>query len=124
MTIFSTLVHIALTEFADIVTNHELIRRRASVPLKLRLYVCDGTLIDIWLSSDQARYAYHWEQRAIRGLIHRHDNAPDHPDVLTFPKHFHNRMENVVEPSTISDDPATALREFLQFVRNKLESLD
>jgi hypothetical protein len=82
--------------------------------------VCDGTLLDVWLSPDLARYAYHWEQRAKRGLIHRHDNAPDHPNIFTFPKHFHNGSETAIEESHIPDDPQAALRQFLGFVRAKL----
>lgn len=75
---------------------------------------------DVWLSPDLARYSYHWEQRAKRGLIHRHDNAPDHPAISTFPKHFHNGSESAVEESHIPDDPVTALGQFLAFVRARL----
>jgi len=117
---YDELARLALTEFASVITHAETLRRRAAVPLKLRLTVRDGTLIDVWLSPDLARYSYHWEQRAKRGLIYRHDNAPDHPDVSTFPKHFHNCNENTVEDSHISDDPIMALRQFLTFVRDKL----
>jgi hypothetical protein len=74
----------------------------------------------VWLSPDSTRYSYHWEQRAKRGLIYRQDNAPDHPNVSTFPKHFHNGSENAVEESFIPDDPAIVLRQFLAFVRAKL----
>lgn len=72
------------------------------------------------LSPDLARYSYHWELRAKRGLIYRHDNAPDHPDVATFPKHFHNSSENAVEESHIPDELVIAFQQFLMFVRNKL----
>ena len=117
---YDELARLALTEFADIITHAETLRRRAAVPLKLRLTVHDGTLIDVWLSPDLMRYSYHWEQRAKRGLIYRHDNAPDHPAISTFPKHFHNGNENTVEESHIHDDPVIALRQFLTFVRAKL----
>ncbi len=63
---------------------------------------------------------YHWEQRAVRGVIHRHDNAPDHPEISTFPKHFHDGAEDALAPSTIPDEPIAALREFLHFVRKQL----
>jgi hypothetical protein len=89
--------------------------------LKLRLHVRDGTFIDVWLSADQKRYAYHWEQRAKRGLLHRHDNAPDHPEIATHPKHFHKGAEDQVEESYIPDNPRAALREFLKFVVQQLE---
>lgn len=117
---YDQLARIALSEFADVIVRAETLTRRATVPLKLRLYVRDSTLIDVWLSPDLSRYSYHWEQRAKRGLIHRHDNAPDHPAITTFPKHFHNGSETNVEESHIPDDPTAALRQFLTFVRIKL----
>lgn len=117
---YERLAQIAKNEFGDIITDFELIGRRTGVPLKLRLLVQDGTYIDIWLSPDQQRYAYHWEQRAVRGLLHRHDNAPDHPQIATFPKHFHNGAEERLEESYISSDPATAIRQFLSFVQKQL----
>ncbi len=119
---YDKLARIAQTEFGDIVTRVQLFRRRAAIPTKLRLFIRDGTFVDVWISLDRRRYAYHWEQRAVRGLIHRHDNAPDHPEIPTFPKHFHDGREEIVQPSTISDDPPQALREFLTFVRECLQT--
>jgi len=120
---YDQLARIACTEFGGVITRSETIGRRAGVPLKLRLHVRDSTFIDIWLSADQKRHAYHWEQRAKRGLLHRHDNAPDHPEIATHPKHFHNGAEDEVEESYIADDSRAALREFLKFVTQKLEGL-
>ena len=117
---YDRLSRIALEELGDIVVLAASIGRRSGVPLKLRLDIRDGTFVDMWLSTDQLRYAYHWEQRAKRGLLYRHDNAPDHPEIKTFPKHLHAGSETAVEDSHISDDPARALREFLQFVRQQL----
>jgi len=113
---------IALNEFGDIVTGFQHLGRRAGVTLKLRLNLRDGTFIDVWLNPDGSRYSYHWEQRAKRGLIHRHDNAPDHPEISTHPKHFHNGSESQVEESRIPDDPADALRYFLSFARAQLSA--
>lgn len=119
MTTYEHLAELAQREFPDLITSYTVIGRRAHVALKLRLFVRDGTFIDIWLSPDLKRFAYHWEQRSVRGLLHRHDNAPDHPEIATFPKHFHNGSEEAVEPSEISSDPPTALRTFLRFVRTR-----
>jgi hypothetical protein len=105
-----------------VVKASQQIGRRAHTPLKLRLYISDDTFADVWLSPDGTRYAFHWEQRAKRGLIHRHDNAPDHPHIATHPKHFHNGGESRVEESNIPDDPLDALRYFLTFVRSQIQS--
>lgn len=120
---YDELAEIAEKEFGDIVVSHQLFYRRTAVPLKLRLLIRDGTYMDVWLDPAIQRYTYHWEQRAVRGMIHRHDNAPDHPTISTFPKHFHDGQEENVHPSTISSDPIIALREFLEFVRHSLKNL-
>jgi len=91
-------------------------------PHKIRLDIADGSLLDIFLSAS-GRYSYHWERRLIAaGTIYRHDNAPHQRwrFVSTFPKHFHNRREENVIESHISDSPPSALREILVFVRQTL----
>jgi hypothetical protein len=119
--IYEQIARIAESEFGDIVAEWHFIYRRASLPLKLRLQIRDETFVDIWLNDAADRYSYHWEQRAVRGVIHRHDNAPDHPQISTFPKHFHDESEDRISPSEISDDPVEALREFLTFIRTRME---
>jgi len=120
---YATLERLALAEFADIVTGVRTLHRRAGAALKLRLDICDGTFADVWLNPTGTRYAYHWEQRAQRGCLHRHDNAPDHPHIATHPEHFHNGSESNVEISHIPDAPVEALRFFLSFVRSELAAL-
>ena len=112
---------IAEIEFADIVVN-------AVVPgiNKLRLFLNDGSFIDVWFSLKlSGRYSYHWERQAIDGTIYRHDNAPhlQWKSVATFPKHFHDGSESNVSESHISDVPEQGLREFLTFVGSKLKTL-
>ena len=114
---------IAESEFGDIVASSQYIYGRPAMPEKLRLYLSDGTFADIWVNPSGSRYSFHWEQRSKRGLIHRHDNAPDFPDISTFPKHFHNGSEDHVEESHVSDDLPTALREFLTFIRESLRDM-
>ena len=117
---YDQLERIARAEFSDIIGDTHRLGRRAGIDLKLRLTIKDGTFLDVWLSPDSTRYSYHWEQRARRGVIHRFDNAPDHPDIPTFPKHVHDGSETVVRESSLPDDPCEALRTVLRFVREKL----
>jgi hypothetical protein len=119
---YDALDQIARQEFGDIVVESKLFFRRADVPLKLRLLIRDGSMVDIWLNPTGSDYSYHWEQRSVRGQIHRHDNAPDHPEIATFPKHFHDGREENLQPSDISDQSETALRQFLEFIRLRLSS--
>jgi len=120
---YETLEQIARSEFGDLVSDVRRGGRRAGIILKIRLLIRDGTFVDVWLAPDSTRYSYHWEQRARRGLIHRHDNAPDHPDIATFPRHFHDGSEAGVRESHLPDEPRDALRFFLQFVRERLAAL-
>jgi hypothetical protein len=109
------------SEFPDIVISSRIIHKRAPGSAKLRLHFKDQTYMDIWLT-ETGKYSYHWEQRAIRGLIHRHDNAPDHPEINTFPKHFHDGDEQNVAPSYLPDEPLSATRKFLESIRQFLKS--
>ena len=115
---YAHLEHIPHTEFPDIVSETRLISRRSDTTVKLRLLIRDGSYIDIRVNPTGQRYSYHWEHRAQEGKIHRHDNAPDHPEIATYPKHYHNQTEENVEESHIPDDAPSALRFFLTFVRD------
>lgn len=113
---YKQIEEMARSEFSDIVANSQIGHKRTAGSAKLRLFFKDQTFMDIWIS-ESGKFSYHWEQRAKRGLIHRHDNAPDHPEIETFPTHFHNGNEKTIIPSYISDEPLNAVREFLEFIR-------
>jgi len=123
--IYNALATIALNEFTDVVVSAQVLALPTGDPLKLRLDIVDGSLLDVFISTS-GRYSYHWERRLIAsGDIYRHDNAPHDAwrDVTTFPKHFHDGSEHVVVVSHVSDLPQEALHEFLSFVRRKLLGL-
>ena len=117
---YQELERIARTEFSDIVKETRFIGGRSAQPNKLRVYFIDNSFLDVWLS-DENDYSYHWEQRAQRGLIHRWDNAPDHPEVESFPHHFHDGGENKVVSSNLDRDSSKSFRETLGFIKNKLK---
>lgn len=110
---------VAEIEFGDIVEDVILTDIN-----ELRVVLIDGSFIDVWFSLKlKGRYSYHWERKFIDGSIYRHDNAPHlkWKNIPTFPKHFHDGSEDVVIPSHISDNPELALREFLNFVSNRIK---
>jgi len=112
-----SLTEIIEIEFADIVEY------AISGLNRMRILLKERSFIDIWYSIvNVGRYAYHWERKYIDGTIYRHDNAPhkNWREISTFPKHFHNRDENKVEPSEIPDEPEEGIRCFLRFVRGKV----
>ena len=108
-------------KFSDILQSTELIRGTAGRIRKLRLYLIDNTFVDIWYSPDGS-YSYHWEQRAIRNAIYRHDNAPHQKwqKISTFPKHCHDGTQLNVNESFLPDDYEKAIEEFLRLVRKKM----
>jgi hypothetical protein len=117
--IYRQLAEIAISDFSDIVQETTIIEG------KLRLFVIDGSYIDVWISEKRKGiYAYHWERRAIDGTIFRHNNLPDKnaKKLKTFPKHFHDGREEIIKESELSDLPDEALRSFLRFVRERLKS--
>lgn len=115
--LYKNLLDIAINEFKTIIESGEIFYSQSKEPWKLRLYVCDGSFIDIYYSVKD-KYSYHWDRRLVNKKIYRHDNAPHKrwQDILTFPKHFHDGSEENVVPSHISDNPEVALREVLRFV--------
>ncbi len=124
LTTYKALETVALNEFADVVVNAQIVSLPTGDPLKLRLDIADGSLLDVFISVS-GRYSYHWERRLIgKSELYRHDNAPHDRwrHVATFPKHFHNGSESNVVEGLISDDPEKAVREFLTMVRHKLLS--
>jgi len=104
--------------FSDIVVDAKIMMRPSGEPLKLRIYLLDGSFLDVWLSIS-GKYSYHWERRHVDGKIYRHDNAPHSAwrRVKTFPRHFHEGEEKNVVESMISSEPREAIREFLRFIK-------
>jgi len=120
--LFNRIVELVLDEFSDIVVDVQLRFISSGAVERLRVFLKDESFVDVWLSAS-GKYSYHWEQRHVRGLIHRHDNAPHSKwnAVKTFPKHFHDGNEDNVKESNIPDDPVSATNYFLTFVRGFLK---
>ena len=124
LNLYSKLLDIAIKEFGIIVESGGTLYSQSGEPWKLRLYLCDGSFIDIYYSI-KCKYSYHWDRRLTKDQIFRHDNAPHQrwKDIPTFPKHFHNGSEDIVIPSYLSDNPEIALREFLNFTIKHIAKL-
>jgi hypothetical protein len=122
--LYKRLKTIAEIEFRDIVINGDIILTYSGLARKLRLFLIDGTFIDIWYSPE-GEYSFHWEQRGIRDSIYRHDNAPHGKwsTLKTFPKHCHIDVDRNVSESFIPDEPEEAMRAFIKIIRDKLFEL-
>lgn len=82
--------------------------RQALVEGRLRFW--DGSLLEFMEVLQQhgavvgkLEYVYHYQDSQNR-LVFRYDNAPHHPEVVTFPHHKHGRLTTkageVIEPAT------------------------
>jgi len=117
--IYSHLKEIALSDFADIVEGTVVIEG------KLRILLKDESFVDVWFSAKKKGvYAYHWERKNIDGTIYRYNNLPDKEakKLQTYPKHFHNKIEENVVASDLSDNPEDAIRIVLEFARSIIKS--
>ena len=122
LTIYKNIAFIAENEFTDIVVATNIIFTSTHRAQKLRIYLIDGSLVDIWLTLD-GRYSYHWH--SLENFIYRHDNAPHEQwnFVSTFPKHCHDGNDKNVIASDIPDDSEEGVRFFLQKVRDKMKAI-
>ena len=121
MQVYQRQLEEAKQKFGDSVIEGEIRYTESKEPLKLRLSIVDGSIVDVFYSS-RGKYSYHWDRRIINGTIYRHDNAPHKRwrEIKTFPKHFHQETEYVAKESYISTDPLLAIEEFLEFAKSVL----
>lgn len=120
--LYDKLKSIAESGYKDIVTSTKILGKRTIGSAKLRIFFKDQTYRDIWLSPS-GKYSYHWEQRAQRGTIWRHDNAPDYPKIETHPQHLHDGDEKNIQPSYIDTNPSIAIKQVLTIIRQKLREV-
>ena len=115
--IYSQLAQIALSDFADIA--------EATTPIEIKDF-SKGWEFYRYLAFDKEKgvYAYHWERKNIDGTTYRYNNLPDKEAkrLQTYPKHFHNKTEENVEESDLSDNPEQAIRTVLEFARQIIKS--
>ena len=99
--IYHKLENIAEDHF--VVANSKIIYLPSGETQKLRIFLVDGTILDIWISVT-GRYSYHWDRRINQKGIYRFDNAPHKKwsKIHTFPDHFHFGEESIVKESFIS----------------------
>lgn len=118
--LYDKLKTIAESEYKNIVISTKILGKRTIGSAKLRIFLKDQTYLDIWLSPS-GKYSYHWEQRAQRGTIYRHDNAPDFPHIKTHPQHLHDGNEKSIQPSHINTNPTIAIKQVLNTIKQKLK---
>ena len=104
---------IAEIEFGSLVADSQALGE------KLRLFLNDGSYLDVWLSRRlHERFGFHWERRHLNGTFYRYDNFPNTAwrDVGSYPYHFHNGSQDQVGATPFSTDLLTGFREFMHFI--------
>ena len=114
--LYQRIADIAKKSFNDLVARADFLGGTTASPDKVRISIIDGSFLDIWLS-EEGDYSYHWERRRQSGEIFRWDNAPHHPQIKTYPDHFHKYNEQNVFSSKLSSNCDFAIREVLEFIR-------
>src|SRR3989304_1294501 len=66
--LYKSLLDIAIIEFRVIVESGEIFYSQSNEPWELRLYLCDGSFIDIYYSI-KSKYSYHWDRRFVTNEI-------------------------------------------------------
>lgn len=118
--LYLQLARIVEKEFSDIIEQVEVREDR------LRLYVIDGSFVDVWFSrSIPCKYAFHWERRHIDNTVYRWDNAAHKriEKLETFPHHFHEGSQHNIRPFGIKETVEDTLRVVLQYVRQRIKGL-
>jgi len=121
---FNLIIETVSANFSDIVLDVQQRFTPSGAIERLRIFLLDDSFVDVWLSMS-GKYSFHWEHRHVRGLIHRHDNAPHvkWKNIKTFPKHFHDGNDDNVKESYIPNDPVAATEYFLSFSRGFIGKL-
>jgi hypothetical protein len=86
-----------------------------------RLKFHDGSLLEfdeviVFRNEEivKLRYAYHYQNESAE-VVFRYDNAPHHPNIITFPHHKH--VGSTVEPAQVPD-LSEVLHEIEQMIFN------
>ena len=102
-------------EFADIVSGSTIIEG------KIRLFIVDGTYVDLWWSKVfDGRFSFHWQRE--EGKLYRLDNIPHKSweKITSFPYHFHDGSSDNVVVNPFDSRPSEAIKDFMKFIRMKL----
>lgn len=113
--IYSQLKQLALINFSDIVEDAYILPGPLHFPRCLRVLFLNGSFMEIRISEE--KYSFHYDRRMVDGRIFRLDNAPHHKEVSTYPHHFHNATEEVVEENKFGHDHEERFVRFMNFIK-------
>ena len=105
---------IILKNYSRYIAKHQTVFSSSGRIHKLRFELINYAIVDVFYSKYSGKYSFHYETE---NEYYRHDNSPHHPQIKTFPKHFH--YKGYVEESYLSDDILPASLDFFKIVTEK-----
>ncbi len=118
--LYKKFTEIATKEIGKFIVDIRIISSRESKgSVKLRCYLKDSSFIDIYVSQS-GKFSFHLERRMVDGIFYRVDNAPDHPEIETFPYHLHSGNEENIQKFKKGKDIYEDFRNFLRLVKKRL----
>lgn len=82
--------------------------------IKIKAHLIDNSTLfkrEI-IKPDSSNYSYHWQDDS-GNLIFRWDNAPYHPDIVTFPHHLHKSIKIVSAYRVNINEVLTEIEKYL-----------
>lgn len=118
-----------LTELLDILSQSPIVQTTQVVEydetvygrvlLRIRCQLSLGYNLQIWVHYERTFQRYAYQLFTDRPIL-RWDNAPHHPEIQSFPHHFHDEAGQRF-PSTLTGDPLADVPIILDEVRRFLE---
>ncbi|MBE0477827.1 hypothetical protein IBX65_01740 [Candidatus Aerophobetes bacterium] len=110
---FEKILHLTEEEFSDILKT-----KPAITGMKLRIYLIDGSLLDVYYHPTGKKYSFHW-QKKVESI--RINTAPHHKNIISYPRHMHiGQRIKADEITDVNLSPEENLRRVLTYIKAHL----
>ena len=108
--ILKRILQVAEKEFLDILKTKPSI-----IGMKLRIYLIDDSLLDVYYHPKGKKYSFHWQKQTESIRI---NTAPHHRHIVSYPRHMHSGQRIEADKITDTDlPPEENLRKVLSYIR-------
>ncbi|MFQ6067446.1 MAG: DUF6516 family protein [bacterium] len=85
----------------------EILKTKPSIiGMKLRIYLIDGSLLDVYYHPKGKKYSFHWQKQTESVRI---NTAPHHRHIVSYPRHIHTgqriEADKITDTSLPSEEP-------------------
>ena len=108
--ILKRILQVEEKEFLDILKTKPSI-----IGMKLRIYLIDDSLLDVYYHPKGKKYSFHWQKQTESIRI---NTAPHHRHIVSYPRHMHSGQRIEADKITDTDlPPEENLRKVLSYIR-------